>query len=133
MLGTKQQPSGGKAERRRNLEAADPATLMLALVQLTGERQWLEDARPHIHGPMNYQEFMPDELRSAIRDRLSEVLDGAHRHGMAAYRPPDDALLSEMMTVATGQRIADDYVAMMREDLTFDTLASRSLKWRTPP
>jgi 4-hydroxyacetophenone monooxygenase len=129
MLGTKQQPTGGKAELRRHLEAADPATLMLSLVQLTGERQWLEDAKPYVRGPMNYQEFMPEELRAAIRDRLSEVLaEGA----MTSYTPPDDALLSEMMTVATGEPVSDDYIAMMREDLTGDTLASRVLKWRKP-
>jgi hypothetical protein len=50
---------------RRALEAADPATLLLSLVQLTGERRWLDEARPHIRGPMNYQEFMPEELRAA--------------------------------------------------------------------
>jgi 4-hydroxyacetophenone monooxygenase len=129
MLGTKRQPTGGKAELRRHLEAADPATLMLSLVQLTGERQWLEDAKPYVRGPMNYQEFMPEELRAAIRDRLSEVLaEGA----ITSYTPPDDALLSEMMTVATGEPVSDDYIAMMREDLTGDTLASRVLKWRKP-
>ena len=34
-----------RAEIRRKLEAADPATLLLALVQLTGEGDWLEQAR----------------------------------------------------------------------------------------
>jgi 4-hydroxyacetophenone monooxygenase len=131
MLDLKQEPSGGPAELRRNLQAADPATLLLCLVQLTGERQWLEDAQPFIRGPMNYQEFMPEELRDAIRDRLAEVL--AAPEGHAGDRPPDDALLSEMMTVATGERVSDDYIAMMREDLTLDTLASRSLSWRKRP
>ena len=53
------------AELRRALEAADPSTLLLALVQLTGERHWLEAAKPFIRGPMNYQEFMPAALRAA--------------------------------------------------------------------
>ena len=67
------------AERRRGLEAADPATLLLVLVQLTGERHWLEAAKPFIRGPMNYQEFMPEPLRAAVRDRLAEVLAGTAR------------------------------------------------------
>ena len=62
------------SERRRGLDAADPATLLLVLVQLTGERHWLEAAKPFIRGPMNYQEFMPEPLRAAVRDRLAEVL-----------------------------------------------------------
>ena len=115
---------------RAALEAADPATLLLALVQLTGERHWLEAAKPFIRGPMNYQEFMPEPLRAAVRDRLSEVLADIARTGNTPPRQADDALLREMMAVATGEAVPDDYIAMMREDLTDDSLASRSLQWR---
>src|ERR1700722_8348884 len=115
---------------RAALEAADPATLLLALVQLTGERHWLEAAKPFIRGPMNYQEFMPEPLRAAVRDRLSEVLADIARTGNTPPRQIDDALLREMMAVATGEAVPDDYIAMMREDLTDDSLASRSLQWR---
>ena len=119
------------AERRRALEAADPATLLLALVQLTGERHWLEAAKPFIRGPMNYQESMPEPLRAAIRDRLRAGA-GRRRRGPQSPRRGrlDDALLREMMAVAAGEPVPDQYIAMMREDLTDDSLASRSLKWR---
>ena len=123
MLDSRQETSGDVADLSRGLEAADPATLLLSLVQLTGERHWLEEARPYIRGPMNYQEFMPDELRASIRDRLAEVLAERARSGNSCYPPPDDALLSEMMRLATGEAVPDDYIAMMREDLTADSLA----------
>jgi 4-hydroxyacetophenone monooxygenase len=123
------EPPFEKNALRSALDAADPATLLLSLVQLTGERHWLDAARPHIHGPMNYQEFMPEELRSSIRDRLSEAM-AEQRQPNAAGQAPDDALLREMMSVATGEDVTDDYVAMMREDLTLDTLSSRKLDWR---
>ena len=112
------------------LAAADPATLLLALVQLTGERHWLEAAKPFIRGPMNYQEFMPEPLRAEVRDRLAQVLADIARSGKAPERRTDDALLREMMAFATGEAVSDDYIAMMREDLTDDSLASRSLQWR---
>ena len=118
---------------RRALAAADPATLLLSLVQLTGERHWLEAAKPFIRGPMNYQEFMPEPLRAAVRDRLAEVLAEMARSGKAPDRRTDDALLREMMAFATGEAVSDDYIAMMREDLADDSLASRSLQWRKPP
>jgi 4-hydroxyacetophenone monooxygenase len=38
-----------------------------------------------------------------------------------------------MMALATGEAVPDDYIAMMREDLTADTLQSRSLSWRKRP
>jgi 4-hydroxyacetophenone monooxygenase len=115
------------------LQAADPATLLLALVQLSGERHWLEAAKPFIRGPMSYQESMPEPLRAAIRDRLREVLAETARSGTAAHPEVDDALLREMMSVAAGEPVSDQYIAMMREDLTDDTLKSRSLPWRRKP
>ena len=125
--------SDENADLRSALEAADPATLLLSLVHLTGERDWLEQARPFIRGPMSYQEAMPEEMRANIRDRLGAVLDEMARTGISSCQPPDDALLSEMMAVAAGEPVPDDYIAMMREDLTQDNLASRSLTWRRPP
>ncbi|HEV3499360.1 MAG TPA: NAD(P)-binding protein [Bradyrhizobium sp.] len=133
MLDSKLEISGENAGLRRALEAADPATLLLALVQLTGERHWLEAAKPFIRGPMSYQESMPEPLRASIRDRLSDVLTEIARTATAPPRQADDALLREMMAVATGEPVPDEYIAMMREDLTHDTLASRSLKWRMRP
>ena len=133
MLDPGLQTSGKNAEMRRALAAADPATLLLALVQLTGERHWLEAAKPFIRGPMNYQEFMPEALRAQVRERVSEVLVEMARTGAVPSRRVDDALLREMMAVATGEVVPDDYIAMMREDLTDDSLPSRSLKWRAPP
>jgi len=40
---------------------------------------------------MNYQEFMPEPLRAAVRDRLAEVLAGTGRGAVALHRPLDDA------------------------------------------
>jgi 4-hydroxyacetophenone monooxygenase len=126
-------PPSEPLELRRQLEAADPATLLLALVQLTGERHWLDAAKPFIRGPMNYQEFMPEPLRAQVRDRMSEVLAEIARNGTTPPRTADDALLREMMAVATGEAVPDEYIAMMREDLTDDSLQARSLKWRARP
>jgi hypothetical protein len=118
---------------RRNLEAADPATLLLSLVQLTGERHWLDQAKPFVRGSMSYQAFMPEELRAAVCARMAEVLVDLRTSGQTMFAPPDDALLSEMMSFAAGEAVADDYIAMMHEDLTSDGLAARALGWRKPP
>jgi hypothetical protein len=93
MLDSGLETSGENADRGRALQAADPATLLLALVQLTGERHWLEAAKPFIRGPMSYQEFMPEELRASIRARMHEVLAEIARTGEIPRRQIDDALL----------------------------------------
>ena len=118
---------------REALQSADPATLLLSLVQLTGERHWLDEAKPFVRGPMSYQAVMPEELRAAVCARMAEVLTDLATSGQTMFAPPDDALLSEMMSLAAGEAVADDYIAMMREDLTSDSLASRALGWRKPP
>src|ERR1700687_4770472 len=75
---------------------------------------------------------MLEPLRAAIRDRLCEVLAAIARSGKTPPRQADDALLREMMGGATREGGAQEYIAMMREDLTGDSLQSRCLKWRTP-
>ncbi len=96
MLDSGVETSYDAAGLRRALAAADPATLLLALVQLTGERHWLETAKPFIRGPMNYQEFMPEPLRQQVRDRLTQVLADVARSGKTPERRTDDALLREV-------------------------------------
>jgi hypothetical protein len=51
MLDSKQKTSGETADLRGGLEAADPATLLLALVQLTGEGTGLRKPSPISAGP----------------------------------------------------------------------------------
>jgi 4-hydroxyacetophenone monooxygenase len=102
---------------RSALEAADPATLLLVLVQLTGDRAWLERARPHISGPMSYHETMPDELRREIRDTLMSTLTEYAERNRDWPPLPEGELLIEMLGTAVGADIDADYAAMIREDL----------------
>lgn len=102
---------------RSALEVADPAPLLLVLVQLTGDRGWLERARPHISGPMNYHETMPDELRSEIRDALMATLTEYGERDREWPPLPEGELLVEMLGTAVGAQIDADYAAMIREDL----------------
>lgn len=106
------------ARLRAALDEADPATLLLVLVQFTGESVWLQRARPYIAGPMSYQEKMPPALRREIRDRLFEVL----MEHAAAHMPlppvPRGELLRDMLSIAAGEPVGEEYVRMMSEDLS---------------
>ncbi len=118
---------------RAALAEADAATLMLVLVQLTGDRDLLERARPHITGPMNYHETMPEELRAEIRERLeAELLDFAVT-GRALPPLPEGEFLQEMLSTAVGETVSADYCAMMREDLEAAEPDPRGLIWRKRP
>jgi 4-hydroxyacetophenone monooxygenase len=102
---------------RNALEAADPATLLLVLVQLTGDRQWLRRARPYISGPMSYHETMPAELRDDIRNALAATLLEHAEHDREWPPLPRGELLIEMLSTAVGAEVDADYAEMIREDL----------------
>ena len=81
MLDSRRKRRTKRADLRAGWKRPIPRRCCLSLVQLTGERHWLGSGRPFIRGPMNYQEFMPEQLRASIRDRLAEVLAEHARSG----------------------------------------------------
>ena len=121
------------AALRAALEGADAATLLMVLVQFTGAAGLLERARPYISGPLNYHESMPEDLRAEIRDRLTAVLID-YAQGQRPLPPiPEGAMLRAMLSTAAGEDVAEDYTAMMREDLEPAETDPRGMVWREPP
>nr|MCU0948423.1 NAD(P)-binding protein [Porphyrobacter sp.] len=118
---------------RRAIDGGDPATLLMVLVQLTGERRWLDEARAWISGPMRYHERMPEDLRRAIRDALFDRLTAMRARGEALPPIPTGHLLAEMLSVAAGDTLPDEYVPMMREELDPQAGALRGMIWRAGP
>jgi len=118
---------------RAALAEADAATLLLVLVQITGDRALLESARPYITGPMNYHEAMPEALRAEIRARLEAELLKYARTGRPLPPLPQGDFLQEMLSTAVGEHVSSDYVAMMREDLEAAEPDPRGLTWRKRP
>lgn len=106
-----------RAALERALGEADPGTLLLVLVHLTGERRWLADARPHLTGPMSYQESMPETMRAAIRRALCDTLVDYAESGRPWPPLPQGELLIDMLSTAAASPVGDDYVEMIREDL----------------
>ncbi len=121
------------ARLRAALDAADPATLMLVLVTLTGDAAWLDRARPHIIGPSSYQETMPEALRAEIRAALFDVLIDFAENPRPLPAIPDGPLLVNMLSTAAGTPVPDDYVAMMQEDLRPAAIDPRGMVWRQLP
>lgn len=118
---------------RAALDAADPATLLLVLVTLTGDASWLDRARPHIAGPLSYQETMPESLRSEIRNSLFSVLMAHARSGRPLPPIPGGQELIDMLDTAAGSPVGADYVALMREELVPADLDPRGMVWRRRP
>ncbi len=106
------------ARLRAALADADAATLLLVLVQFTGDATSLEEARTYISGPMSYQEKMPAGLREQIRARLFDVLMDYASSGRPLPPVPQGALLRNMLSIAAGEPLGDEYVHMMSQELS---------------
>ena len=50
------------------------APMLMVLVQLTGDLDFLEKVAPHIHGPWSFLQSVPEPLKQEVRDRLAAAL-----------------------------------------------------------
>ncbi|SLN12628.1 flavin-containing monooxygenase [Oceanibacterium hippocampi] len=115
------------------LAEADITTLLMVLVQLTGDAALLDRFGGYIKGPWDYSESIPEDGKAGIRGRLAAVLTDHAASGRPFRPPPDATLLQKMMSVGVGEAVADEYVPMMREDLGFLEPDPRGICWRKQP
>src|SRR4051812_20285062 len=97
------------------LEGADVAPLLMVLVHLTGEEHWLDEVAPHIHGPWNFQESVPDELKQRLRARMKDVLLDFAARGVELPAQPPPGLLRKMLSAGVGGPVPEEYIPMILE------------------
>jgi 4-hydroxyacetophenone monooxygenase len=118
---------------RSSLEEADIVASLLVLAHISGDLSILDEAKPFIHGAWNYQEQLPDELKSKIRDRLVATLLESAKSNRPLVRRPPDATLKKIMSVGAGQDIPNEYLPLMIEELRLSDEDSRAMQWRRDP
>lgn len=74
MIEAFQRAVADEEQLRAALEASDIAPQLMVLVHLTGETAFLDEVAPHIHGPWNFMENVPPELKAKVRAALVEAL-----------------------------------------------------------
>jgi hypothetical protein len=119
------------AERERFSEAvaaANVPTLLMVLVQLTGDMRWLE--APYLPVKArglsdNETGGLPDDVQEMIRgEALAAIL--AWRSGKpVAIAQPTSELLIAMMSVAMGEAVPDAYAPMIKSVCCWTTRARR--------
>jgi len=99
------------------LPEADIPVLLMVLVHLTGDRQWLRAPYlPKRAGRIFAEESggLAPEVQQQVRDEILSILTSARR----LQSPPlDDELLGEMMAVCVGEPVPPEYVPMVAEDI----------------
>lgn len=117
------------AKLRQVLAAADAAPMMLALVHLTGNTQWLDKAAPYIQGGWSYQHSFPPALVDEIRQRLHAAI---HTVACGEAQPAriDKGLMSRMMNTSVGQAVPSEYEAVFYEETQIEGKDPKTVAWR---
>ena len=100
--------------------AANVPTLACILVQLTGDRRWIEGRYipSRTRGlEDNDDGGLPEAVQQEIRDAGLEALTAWFDGRPPALPNPSDDLLLEMMSVTLGEKIPPQYASMIRHEL----------------
>jgi 4-hydroxyacetophenone monooxygenase len=105
------------------LASANVPTLLMVLVQLTGDERWLE--APYL--PTKAR-GLSDNESGGLRDDVQAEIRGAAFDAIMAWRAgepvaipaPSGALLIRMMSVAMGEDVPDEYAPMIAGELGLD-------------
>ena len=122
-----------EAALRGALAEADIAPMLMVLVQLTGDLDFLEEVAPHIHGPWSFLQSVPEPLKQEVRDRLVAALQDYAANGRPAPpRPPAD-VLQRMMGAGVGQTVPEEYIPLLLEEMRFGEEDTRAVRWHRDP
>ncbi len=116
------------------LEHASVATLVMAIVHLTGDAGILD-------GEIRLQPPLPGEVgggltiqdTSRIRARALDALRAYRDRGGTLPPPPSPATIRRMMSFLVGQEVPDEYVPMFLEEMALDDGDARDVAWDSVP
>ncbi len=122
-----------EARLRASLAESDIAPLLMVTVQLTGDMALLEAVAPHIHGPWNFLQSVPEDLQQRVRERLVGALKDFAAHDRPAPPPPPPEVLQRMMSAGVGQPVPAEYIPLLLEEMSFGEADTRSVGWTVDP
>ncbi len=112
------------------LQGASIPTLMMSLVHLTGDTSILRGAiRPKVVMMGGFQGGLSEADQAAVRALALKALKDYRDRGGTLPPQPSPQLIQEMMNFMVGERVGDEYVPMMLEELALDGEDSRAPRW----
>jgi 4-hydroxyacetophenone monooxygenase len=114
----------------RALEDASIPTLMMSMIHMSGDASLLDgELRPAGVYINEYQGYMPEEDKAAVRALALEVIKAFRDGGCQLPEPPDPQTIHRMMNFLVAQDVPPDYVPMMLEEMELDGIDQRSDAW----
>lgn len=102
------------------LSVANIPTLLMLLVQLTGDESWLEEPfRPTMPKGLDDNDSggLPEAVQERVREGARLAILAWMEGKPVALEDPDASLIVRMLSVATGEPVAPDYGPMVKADI----------------
>jgi 4-hydroxyacetophenone monooxygenase len=114
----------------QQLEGASIPTLMMSLIHITGDASPLQgEIRPKVVMMGGFQGGLSEADQTRVRAQALQALKAYRDRGCTLPSQPSPALIQQMMNFMVGDRVGDEYVPMMLEELALDGNDSRAPRW----
>ncbi|MGH7786050.1 MAG: flavin-containing monooxygenase, partial [Candidatus Binatia bacterium] len=116
------------------LEHGSVATLMMAIVHLTGDASLLQGViRPQKPLPGEHDGGLSEADKIAVRALALDALRAYRERGGTLPPPPSSSTIREMMSFMVGEHVPDEYVPMFLEEMALDDGDARDVAWDAVP
>ena len=102
------------------LEDVSIPTLLLSLVHITGDPRFIRDFKQMGIFLNEVQGFMSEEDKARARSEALSVITQYRDRGCPEPQPLSPELIREMMDWAACERVPDDYLSLVSEELDLD-------------
>src|SRR5690348_3959389 len=102
------------------LEDVSIPTLLLSLVHITGDPRFIRDFKQMGIFLNEVQGFMSEEDKARARSEALSVITEYRDRGCPEPQPLSPELIREMMDWAACERVPDDYLSLVSEELDLD-------------
>lgn len=116
-----------------HLKFADTAPLLMVLVHLGGDPNWIERIAPHIKGPWSFHDETPEALKAELREAVADILRDYATSGRPLPVAPPMAHLPKMLDACTGQHVPEEYYPLVLEEVDLAGDDPKTVHWRKPP
>ncbi|MBX3028198.1 NAD(P)/FAD-dependent oxidoreductase [bacterium] len=116
------------------LSHASVATLMMAIVHLTGDTAILDGPiRPQRPLPGEHDGGLSDDEKATVRAQALAALRDYRDRGGTLPPPPSAETIGRMLSFMVGEEVSPEYVPMFMEELALDSGDARDVDWAAVP